>query len=121
VIIRALRMGEPIYGRQELQERAAAFAPPPPEPVPDARAPAPRRSRRRSGRAAPERHIEAPLLTQADLDAAALLEARVRALAPDGDDDDIGSLIIALTAGATDEAALAKMHADRAARLAEPS
>src|SRR3712207_8535963 len=47
---------------------------------------------------------------------------RPHALAPaDADDEDIGVLILALTAGTTDSDALAQMEADRAVRAARPS
>lgn len=121
VIITALRSGEPIYSRQELQDRATAMAPPVPESAPDDRSAPVRPERRRSTRPPTERHIEAAPVSEEDLDQAAALEARVRALAPDADDEDIGSLITALAAGATDAEALAQMEADRAVRAANPS
>jgi hypothetical protein len=121
VIITALRAGEPIYSRQELQERAAALTPPVPEPPGDQPA-APRPERRRRSAPPPDRGIEAPPVSEADLDAAAALEARVRALAPPGtDDEDIGVLITALSSGATDAEALAQMQAERSARSVDSS
>ncbi len=103
LIIAALRADEPIYSRQELQERAATLAPPPPELALDARPAAPHQQQRRGRRVDVERHIEAPPVSEEDLEQAAVLEARVRRLAPaDADDQDIGVLIVALSSGATE-------------------
>lgn len=84
-------------------------------------APPPRRSRSRHASVDDDGIVGRPV-TEADLDAAAALEARVLALAPPGaDDEDIGVLITVLSSGATDVEALAQMEADRAMRSARPS
>jgi len=71
VIISALRSGEPIYSRQELEARAAAMAPPVPESALDDRSAPTRPERRSRSRPPAERHIEAAPVSEKDLDQAA--------------------------------------------------